>query len=515
MNIKTNIIFSLLLSLVITGVFCYGQEKRETDDEQPIKFPITHFPPSPEASALGRFDEIPVDKSTGVVNISIPLLDLNEGGISIPITLSYHAGGIRVQDDPSWVGLGWALSTGGIISRTVRGRPDEQAGGFFTNAVKVPHYSAIYYGLYNPTLFEQTHGLLQMLANNQMEYEPDLFYYSFGDKSGSFMFGNDMKIYTIPYNGLVIEPIFDTAGVAQVDKLKGFVILDDDGVQYFFGKVLDIEGDYTEKSQPLNNGGDPLPPQHVSSWRLQKIINVFTKAEAVFHYTSYNYTTPEIFNESKTYKRLDNGLYNYEGYQVEEHTANMDLLQLNKIQMNNKTVTFTAVPEQTGNKKLTGINYSVDNSDEPEVEITFVYSNFGNVNDELSSRLKLDTLLIKTEQTNKYKTYYFDYLTNLTLPDKNSKRIDHWGFFNGAYNSSLLPNVNYGEQWLGGDANRNVNHANSGACMIKKITYPTGGYSEFEFEGNQYTRPTVPADIMDSIQVSHMIYYESTPLRYQ
>ena len=75
------------------------------------------FLPSLEAIFLGDFTEIPVSHYTGVPNISIPIHAINQKGISIPISLKYHSRGVQVSKIASRVGIGWALSYGGIISR--------------------------------------------------------------------------------------------------------------------------------------------------------------------------------------------------------------------------------------------------------------------------------------------------------------------------------------------------------------------------------------------------------------
>lgn len=81
--------------------------------------------PSAEAQTLEKFGEIPTDLYTGRVNIDIPLLDISEYDITIPIKINYFGGGIKVMEEDGPIGLGWNLSVGGAISRNICGLPDE------------------------------------------------------------------------------------------------------------------------------------------------------------------------------------------------------------------------------------------------------------------------------------------------------------------------------------------------------------------------------------------------------
>jgi hypothetical protein len=90
------------------------------------------IPPSPNAASLGQYGDVSVSNNTGVPSISIPLYTVKSVGIELPISLSYHGSGIKVAQEASWVGLGWALNTGGVITRAVRGSDDLKLYGYLT-----------------------------------------------------------------------------------------------------------------------------------------------------------------------------------------------------------------------------------------------------------------------------------------------------------------------------------------------------------------------------------------------
>src|SRR5690606_38008812 len=84
---------------------------------------LTGGPAQPEFSSftpIGASDM--VDLSSGDMSYNIPLMDV--GGY--PINLAY-SGSVGMDDEASWVGLGWNLSVG-QISRNVRGIPDDFKG---------------------------------------------------------------------------------------------------------------------------------------------------------------------------------------------------------------------------------------------------------------------------------------------------------------------------------------------------------------------------------------------------
>jgi hypothetical protein len=84
---------------------------------------LTTGPSQPEVQGfepVGTTDM--VDMFTGDFNYNIPLMDV-EG---YPINIAYH-GGVGMEQEASWVGLGWSLNPG-VINRNLRGVPDDFNG---------------------------------------------------------------------------------------------------------------------------------------------------------------------------------------------------------------------------------------------------------------------------------------------------------------------------------------------------------------------------------------------------
>lgn len=91
---------------------------------QPMQmYALTSGPTQPEFSAftpIGTSDM--VDLASGDFNYNIPIMDV--GGY--PINLAYNSG-VTMDQEASWVGLGWNLNIG-QIERQVRGLPDDFMG---------------------------------------------------------------------------------------------------------------------------------------------------------------------------------------------------------------------------------------------------------------------------------------------------------------------------------------------------------------------------------------------------
>lgn len=101
-----------------------------------IAYALTGGPSQPEFESFEPVstDQM-VDLFTGDFNYNIPLMTVPGPNGGYPINLAYHAG-IGMEQEASWVGLGWNINAG-EISRQMRGLPDDFDGDQVVRTLKV------------------------------------------------------------------------------------------------------------------------------------------------------------------------------------------------------------------------------------------------------------------------------------------------------------------------------------------------------------------------------------------
>lgn len=112
-------------------------------------------------------------------------------------------------------------------------------------------------------------------------------------------------------------------------------------------------------------------------------------------------------------------------------------------------------------------------------------------NNDPTKRLMLSSVQEKTGTETK-PPYTFEYDDSYALPGYLSGHVDHWGFYNGPNSETDYTKTNY----------RAPNTTYALAGSLKKINYPTGGYSKFYFEPHAYSAEVNIADYGTTLAVS-------------
>lgn len=418
--------------------------------------------PSPNASALAEYVITSPNIYTGVPAINIPITTITSKKLSWPITLSYHASGIKVGEVGGWVGLGWSLQgANAVVTRAMRGMPDEAAGGYFEHASTVPDETA-----------SIALSLKTDLAEGYADMIPDVFYYNTGASGGKIVFDNSLVPRKIPHNDAKIS--------VNTGTLAEFTITEPDGTIYQFADA--------ETSNTYVLGPDP--PGFKSTWYLTRIISADHRDTIKFNYTTYSYQY--VTNEQATLKyyynvpfgasKVNNQI-DYDESKSQTSISNAKLLS--SIEFHGGKLEFQSSSRtDDDSKKLDAvIIYYKDPFTGAYIEnkrINFYYSYFSSGS---AARLRLDSL--KEQASGQYMpAQKFEYVTN-SLPSKESFSQDHWGYYNGEDNDGPLPARAYGGNTLS-DGNREISITHVIGCMLKKIISPLEGETEFVFEPNQY-----------------------------
>jgi len=173
--------------------------------------------------------------------------------------------GIKVAESPSSLGLGWNLNVGGIITRTVRGMPDEFPTYGYLNAAALP---ADYRSNGNKYYYDS------------LDSQQDIFQFNFNGRSGKFFIGKNGKIVVVPLSKIQIT-------YTASPLLNAFTIITEDGVKYVFNQ--------TEKASSNVLGSvftfGYQDYTYTQAWYLTKEVAPFATDSIQFFYTSLSGVT--------------------------------------------------------------------------------------------------------------------------------------------------------------------------------------------------------------------------------
>jgi len=434
--------------------------------------------PSPEATAMNRYGNYPVSLYTGLVDITIPIFEININGIKVPIEFKYHASGLKYDDVPMELGYGWTLMAGGTVSHSVRGTPNgrsfsgsgQQANPYFwvKDISDIQRYVNTRAGMPEndqTRLFYINNGIRYPYPNNNetnSEYyadsEYDLYEYNFLNHTGQTYFGDGNTI-KVPANGLN----------AVMQGLLG-VVTDNDGITYNFTQMDFDEWGFNEV------------------WYLTKITSA-NKADAVtFDYTTLTRTSANAIKKPVIDQWFEwKTISNYNG------AISIDYGHKGS----GKTYKYYYPPRLNSITYRGGrIDFIYANTTSRNLSEIKIYDN-RNVLFRTIKLIKprtdwLDGIEFRDNAGAVQQTYGFEY--NGT-PDTSSG-IDYWGYYNGSplgagYNS-YIPNFTFSYY----DNGKNYSYTIPGISrdpylfymqkgILTKIVYPTKGYTVFEYEAHK------------------------------
>lgn len=537
------IVYCCLLVFISIGIFNNANSQHNTDYEKQNFKPLT-----PNAFQFLKYTEMPVSEYTGIPNISIPLYEIDVDGVKIPIGLTYHANGIRVSQEASWVGLGWDMSFGSVVQIIndeddllfgdntvpfphVRMRPDYHfspypeyfplrfqypylglngQGWFTPYPVHLPqkkHACKIATDYYVPVNGEFNIQRENLFTARWFDSEPDIFKVSFLGHSFNF---------TIDHGNNEII-ILNKRGYNVTKHNGNWKIETPTGDTYFFEEKSIVE------SWSINSvsGGTPGNISSVN-WFLTKIITKnkkevvinYSKSALVENYPSYSekwvkptllssvqYSNPSHVNRIIGYNGIPSGIaslvnshivstlnYSKEAQvhpsQILFPSGQINFITSNRIDVNEGKKLDKIEILSNDLIKLFNFNYNYFDASN-NTGNGFIAANNSNT----THRLKLTSVI---EQSGA--KYEFKY-NQTVLPKKNSFAQDYWGYYNGNHgNASLIPNpTQFNKPELGNNGNnKGARTEFAKAGILEEILYPTGGSTKFEYELNTFDNYWVP-----------------------
>lgn len=451
------------------------------------------IPPSPDVSLLMKQIETPVSHFTGQPSINLPIYTIKEGSLTIPLSISYHGVGMRVNEYSGVIGYGWSLNAGGCISRTVYGLPDNVG----TN------HSHYFRGLHN------IDNMTKSMRDNLLSRPTDLDYNILSPPNEYILFESQCRyfneglrdvandVFHVNCIGMTGTFIYDQATknatfssqypIKLHDKIffsdypLEYNITDDKGVKYVFGTQDNIEytKSYHKNIYSISEFKDSIKTQ--SAWHLSKIISITgetieflyvkgRKKKAGLGISEYFYYTTRTDAETSQIRGTQSSEAEYEPLLVSE------------INSKSVKVKFNYNPYKD---VLENIVIKRNNAQQNLLQ-KYIFSHESiNISSSMTKMLLTEIDRIGENDSAKIELYRFVYHPGNSFDLNPFQAIDHWGYYNGIDNESLLY-IPVKENFVPvGDRSPREIYTKSG--ILKTILYPTGGSTNFTWEQNEYS----------------------------
>ncbi|WP_437922398.1 hypothetical protein [Sphingobacterium sp. LRF_L2] len=463
--------------------------------------------PSPAVNQHANYVSPDLIKGSGAVSYNLPLFSLGLRDWDYTVGISYNSShAVKVNEWGGRLGMSWQLSIGGVVSREIRGMPDEAAS---------TRVSDDYNGLENDAPDMTDYDLVKKLSMGTIDGEYDLYNYNFFDASGSFIIKNGSAYFLKNDNKVKVD--IDVPGYK-------FLITDKNGVKYYFKdtEIVKIhDQNECEVNSPYRYNTSP------TSWFLSKVVTPSgEQLEYIYDPLDFDYT--DNYTEFWTYFEYHD-LMNYYSIFYPGMTASCSQPEsgyktscfkfkqsygriLRKIVSDKFEITFDYQDREDlmGEKLVKDIIFykRFSSSLEELRRVSFSYTKFVSqapMEAELLSKLQPDPVLHESLKTryfltaayvhsnDAYYNYSFRYYTPELLPHRFSFSQDYFGCYNGAVNRGLIPeealdvpNLPWMKTFAVNMpiANRDPN-ANGMSGLLSYVKHPTGGVDSISYENNE------------------------------
>jgi hypothetical protein len=507
------------------------ESKGQLKAYSPIYDAYENMPKSPQASPIFSFSEFKTDLSTGSVVSDFLLCELESGNIKIPLRIRFNPWGLRVDEAPTSLGLGWSLSATGSVNQSIKGIDDlrgndgdlPDVGSYispsYANANQVLSTSVNSMidffdfqeaGITNNDNYKQLEAqrFLGRIADSWFDGEADEFSFSTPMGGGSFTFDYNTNTFRDSHkegHNIITHPTVSPYS----NMSEAWQINTADGIEFEFAQkerfTNPLYFDHTQiPSTNITTGGsinDIKFPIMTNTWYLSRIHDTRTNKEVDFQYNASWKT--KTFGTSYSVSFGSGNPRSYAGGGTKNITREGDEVVLDKIVSEKFTVDFVynSISNPYGPPLLDKI--IVKNEEAVIIKsFQFYYSgvypvnNAGNTITEYTQALLRK--VVEVSNTNaEHDLYQFEYFNEETIPLRFINAQDKHGYYNGvANNISLVPMDEltiyncFNPPVYGGNRVNNFSTMINGA--LKKVKYPTGGYVEFLYEQNNAYSESLP-----------------------